>query len=40
VVHASVERDEHPLYHLRAELEQGRKLMARASAKFVIKGDM
>ena len=37
VVHASVHRDEHPLFHLRAELEQDSKLMARASAKFVIR---
>lgn len=40
VVRAVVERECHPLYYVRAELEQDRKLMARASAKFFVKGFM
>lgn len=38
VVRASTERGRHPLYHVRAALEQDRRLMARASAKFMAKG--
>ncbi len=38
VVRASVEGSTSgPLYYLRSELEQNRKLMARASAKFLVK---
>jgi acyl-coenzyme A thioesterase PaaI-like protein len=37
VVRASIERDAHPLFYLRAELEQGEKLMARAAARFLVK---
>jgi acyl-coenzyme A thioesterase PaaI-like protein len=40
VVRASVERDAHPLFYVRAELEQDRKVMARATAKFLVKGCM
>jgi acyl-coenzyme A thioesterase PaaI-like protein len=40
VVRASVERDAHPLFYVRAELEQDRELMARATAKFLVKGCM
>ncbi len=38
VVRASIEKDAHPLFHVRAELEQDQKIMARATAKFVVKG--
>jgi acyl-coenzyme A thioesterase PaaI-like protein len=38
VVRASIEMARHPLFYVRAELEQDRKLMARASAKFLVKG--
>jgi acyl-coenzyme A thioesterase PaaI-like protein len=37
VVRASVERDAHPLFFLRAELEQDRKVMARATARFLVR---
>jgi uncharacterized protein (TIGR00369 family) len=40
VVSAAVERDARPLYHVRAELEQDRKLMARATAKFLDRSCM
>jgi acyl-coenzyme A thioesterase PaaI-like protein len=40
VVRAFVERDADPLFYVRAEIEQDRKLMARASAKFLVKGWM
>ena len=40
LVRGSVEREEHPLYAVRAELEQDGKLMARASARFMVKGWM
>lgn len=40
LVRGSVEREEHPLYAVRAELEQDGKLMARASARFIVKGWM
>ncbi len=40
LVRGSVERDAHPLYAVRAELEQDGKLMARANAKFIVKGWM
>jgi len=40
VVRASIEKDAHPLFYVRAELEQDRKLMARATAKFLVKGCM
>jgi len=36
-VRAWIERERHPLYHLRAELGQDRTLTARASARFVAK---
>jgi uncharacterized protein (TIGR00369 family) len=38
LVRATVERDTHPLFYVRAELEQDRVLKARASAKFLVKG--
>lgn len=38
VVRASIEKDSHPLYYVHSEIEQDRKLMARASAKFLVKG--
>jgi acyl-coenzyme A thioesterase PaaI-like protein len=39
LVRASIDETTlHPLYHVRAEIEQDRKLMARASAKFVVRG--
>jgi acyl-coenzyme A thioesterase PaaI-like protein len=39
VVRASIDRSAyHPLYCMRAEIEQDQKLMARASAKFLAKG--
>jgi len=39
VVRGYIEKtSSHPLYYVRAELEQDEKLMARASAKFLIKG--
>ena len=39
VVRAAIEKSSsHPLYYVRAELEQDKKLMARASAKFLVKG--
>ena len=37
VVRASIEKDAHPLFLVRAEIEQDRKLMARATAKFLVK---
>ncbi len=38
-VRAYIEKtSSHPLYYVRAELEQDCKVMARASAKFLIKG--
>jgi uncharacterized protein (TIGR00369 family) len=38
-VRASIESSKaHPLYHLSAELRQGDKLVARATAKFLVKG--
>lgn len=40
VLRASIERDAHPLFYLKAELEQERKLMAHASGKFLVKGCM
>jgi acyl-coenzyme A thioesterase PaaI-like protein len=40
VVRASIEKAAHPLFYVHAELEQDRKLMARASAKFLVKGCM
>lgn len=38
VVRGAVERTSHPLYYVGARLEQNRRLMARASAKFLVKG--
>jgi acyl-coenzyme A thioesterase PaaI-like protein len=38
VARAMVKQNAHPLYYVRAELEQSRKLMARATAKFLVKG--
>ncbi len=39
VIRAMIDNAEsHPLYYARAELEQDKKLMARASAKFLVKG--
>jgi acyl-coenzyme A thioesterase PaaI-like protein len=38
VVRASIEKGSYPLYYVRSELEQDRRLMARASAKFLVKG--
>jgi acyl-coenzyme A thioesterase PaaI-like protein len=38
IVRAAVERDAHRVFYLRAELEQDERLMARATAKFLIKG--
>ncbi|MBK8010720.1 MAG: PaaI family thioesterase [Deltaproteobacteria bacterium] len=40
VVRASLEREAHPLYCLRAELAQEGELMARAKAKFMAKRDL
>jgi acyl-coenzyme A thioesterase PaaI-like protein len=40
LVRGSIEREEHPLYTVRAELEQDGKLMARANARFMVKGWM
>ena len=40
VVRALVERDAHPLFYVRAELEQDRTLMARATAKFLDRSCM
>lgn len=40
LVRASVEKDAHPLYYVRSELEQEGKLMARATAKFLVKGNL
>ena len=40
VVRACIEKASHPLFYVRSELEQDRKLMARASAKFLVKGCM
>jgi acyl-coenzyme A thioesterase PaaI-like protein len=37
LVRASVEKDAHPLFYVRAELEQDETLKARASAKFLVK---
>jgi hypothetical protein len=37
-VRAAVERDAHPLFYVRAELEQDREMKARGSAKFLVKG--
>lgn len=37
VLRASIEKDLHPLYLVRSELEQDRKVMARASAKFLVR---
>ena len=38
VVRSAIETDAHPLFYVRAELEQDRQLMARASAKFLVRG--
>ena len=38
VVRASIEKNARKLFYVRAELEQDRKLMARATAKFLVKG--
>jgi uncharacterized protein (TIGR00369 family) len=38
LVRGAVERDAHPLFHVRAELEQGGKVKARATARFLVKG--
>ena len=38
VVRGSVEKDAPPLFYLRAELEQDRKVMARATATFWVDG--
>lgn len=38
VVRAFIEKDAYPLFYVRAELQQDRKLMARATAKFLAKG--
>jgi acyl-coenzyme A thioesterase PaaI-like protein len=40
LVRGSLEREEHPLYAVRAELEQDGKVMARATARFMVKGWM
>jgi uncharacterized protein (TIGR00369 family) len=40
VVRASIEKDAHPLYYIRSDLKQDRKLMARATATFLVKGYM
>jgi acyl-coenzyme A thioesterase PaaI-like protein len=40
VVRASVEKDARPLFYLIATLEQDGKPMARATAKFLVKGCM
>ncbi len=40
VVRAFVEKDTHPLFYLRAELEQDGKLKARATATFMVRGCM
>jgi acyl-coenzyme A thioesterase PaaI-like protein len=40
VVRAFVERDADPLFYVRAEIVQDRKLMARGSGKFMVKGFM
>jgi len=37
VMRACVERNDNPLFYLRAELEQDQKTMARATAKFLVK---
>ncbi len=37
VVRAWVERDADPLFYVKGELEQGQKIMARASAKFFVR---
>ena len=39
VVRAAIERDAHPLFYVRAELEQDRRPMARATAKFLVKSS-
>ena len=36
-VRAWIEKDAHPLFYLRGELEQDGKLMARATARFLVK---
>lgn len=38
VVRAAIERDDHPLFHVRAELEQAREVRARASGRFLVRG--
>ena len=38
VVRASIEKNAHHVFYVRAELEQDRKLMARARAKFMVRG--
>jgi len=38
VIRASIEKATSPLYYVRAELEQEKRLMAHASAKFLVKG--
>jgi uncharacterized protein (TIGR00369 family) len=41
VVRASIDRaTSHRLYYVRSEFEQDRRIMARASAKFVVKGGV
>jgi acyl-coenzyme A thioesterase PaaI-like protein len=41
VVRASIDRAaSHRLYYVRSEFEQDRRIMARASAKFVAKGGV
>jgi acyl-coenzyme A thioesterase PaaI-like protein len=39
VPRAVIERDDHPLFHVRAELEQERELRTRASGRFLARGD-
>jgi acyl-coenzyme A thioesterase PaaI-like protein len=40
LVRAFIEKDASPLYYVRSELEQDRRLMARGTAKFLVKGCM
>jgi acyl-coenzyme A thioesterase PaaI-like protein len=41
VVFGTIEKTtSHPLYYVRAELQQDRKTLARASAKFLVRGSV
>jgi acyl-coenzyme A thioesterase PaaI-like protein len=40
VLRAMIERDDHPLFHVRAELEQEQELRTRALGRFLARADL